>query len=169
MTMLDEKHFSLVDAQLPGLQSDPALKPATQRDYQDLAANYQAMKKLYVNPNRLADQYSSQIQNLKGQHLRLVQSLQKVLGLDVPAQLIAALEPRSLAGQPRDMVAELVPFQLQPRFLGPTRPGIGPQGPMGPRLVIPDPLQAAREQRRQMQKRMEDMKRRMRGFRGGNP
>ena len=90
MTSLDEKLFSLVDAELPGLQSDPALDQTAQRGYQDLAANYQAMKKLYVNPNRLVDQYSSQIQNLKAQHLRLIQSLQTDLNVDVPPQLLAA-------------------------------------------------------------------------------
>jgi hypothetical protein len=167
VTSLDEKLFSLVDGELPGLQSDPALGQTSQRSYQDLATNYQAMKKLYVNPNRLVDQYSSQIQNLKAQHLRLIQSLQRDLSVEVSPQLLAALQPRTMAGQPPTMVAEFVPFQLQPRFLRP-RPGMGPRGPMGPQPPgMRDPLQAAREQRKQMQKQMQDMRSRMRGLRPG--
>jgi hypothetical protein len=131
--------------------------------------NHQAMRKLYVNPNRLVDQYSAQIQNLKGQHLRLIQSLQADLNVEVPPQLLAALQPRSMVGQPPTMVAEFVPFQLQPRFLGPPRLGPGPQVPMGPPPGMQNPLQAAREHRRQMQKQMQDMKKRMGGLRGGPP
>jgi S1-C subfamily serine protease len=171
VTALDEKHFSLVNGELPGLQSDPALNQTAQRGYQDLAANYQAMKKLYVNPNRLVDQYFSQIQNLKAQHLRLIEILQKDLNLEVPPRLLAALPPRAMAGQPPTVVAEFVPFQLQPRFLGP-RPGMGPRGPIlgGPQPpTMGDPLQAAREHRRQMQKQVQDMRKRMRGSRGGGP
>jgi hypothetical protein len=168
VTSLDEKHFSLVDGELPGLQSDPSLSQTAQRTYQDLAANYQAMKKLYINPNRLVDQYTSQIQNLKAQHLRMVQSLQKDVRVEVPPQLLAALQPRATAGQPPTMVTEFVPFQLQPRFLGP-RPGMGPRGPNISGPGMQDPLQAAREQRKQMQKRMQDMRNRSRGLRGGNP
>jgi S1-C subfamily serine protease len=169
VTSLDEKLFSLVDGELPGLQKDPALDQTAQRGYQDLATNYQAMKKLYTNPNRLVDQYSSQIQSLKAQHLRLIQSLQQDLQLDVPAQLIAALQPRSMAGQPPTIVAEFVPPQLQPRFLR-GRPGmIGPRGPNGFSPGMRDPLQAAREQRKQMQdrmqKQMQDMRKRTRGLR----
>ena len=167
VTSLDEKLFSLVDSELPGLQKDPALDQTAHQGYQDLSANYQAMKRLYANPNRLVDQYSFQIQNLKAQHLRLIQSLQQDLKLDVPAQLIAALQPRSMAGQPPTMVAEFVPPQLQPRFLR-GRPGMmGPRGPSGLRPGMQDPLQAAREQRKQMQdrmqKQMQDMRKRMRG------
>ena len=65
VTSLDEKLFSLVDPELPGLQKDSALDQTAQLAYQDLSANYQAMKRLYTSPNRLVDQYSSQIQNLK--------------------------------------------------------------------------------------------------------
>jgi S1-C subfamily serine protease len=53
----------------------------------------QTMKRLYTNPNRLVDQYTLQIQNLKAEHLRLIQSLQQELKLDVPPRLLAALQP----------------------------------------------------------------------------
>ena len=173
VTSLDQKLFSLVEGELPGLRTDPALSPASQNGYQELAANYQAMKRLYVNPNRLADQYFSQIQNVKAQHLRLIQSFQKDLHVEVPSQYLAVLEPRSMTGQPTMMVADFVPPQLQPRIFRFRPPGmIGPRGPMGPRLGIQDPLQAAREQRKQMQdrmkKQMQDMRNRTRG-RFGNP
>ena len=131
------------------------------------------MKRLYTNPNRLVDQYSSQIQNLKAQHLRLIQSLQQNLKFDVPAQLIAAFQPRSMAGQPPTMVTEFVPPQLQPRFFR-GRPGmIGPRGSNGSLPGMQDPFQATREQRKQMQERMQkqmqDMRNRMRSRRGGAP
>lgn len=168
VTSLDQKLFSLVEAELPALRSDPALSQTSQQGYQDLAANYQAMKKLYINPNRLVDQYFSQIQDVKAQHLRLIKGFQKDLHIEVPGQYLAVLEPRSMTGQPPTMVADFVPPQLQPRFFG-IRPPImmGPRGPMGPRAGIQDPLQAAREQRRQMQnrmkKQMQDMRNRTRG------
>ncbi len=176
VTSLDEKLFSQVEGELPGLRTDPALSQVSQQGYQDLAANYQAMKRLYVNPNRLADQYFSQIQNVKAQHLRLIQGFQKDLNVEVPGQYLAVLEPRSMAGQQPTMVADFVPPQLQPRFFRVRPPGImgprGPNGPNGPRIGIQDPLQAAREQRKQLQdrmkKQMQDMRNRTRG-RFGNP
>jgi len=131
------------------------------------------MKRLYVNPNRLADQYFSQIQNVKAQHLRLIQSFQKDLHVEVPGQYLAVLEPRVMNGQPTTMVADFVPPQLQPRIFRFRPPGmIGPRGLIGPRAGMQDPLQAAREQRKQMQdrmkKQMQDMRNRTRG-RVGNP
>jgi serine protease Do len=169
VTMLDEKHFSLVDGELPGLRTDPALNSTSQRGYQDLAANYQAMKQLYNNPNRPVDQYTSQIHNLKAQHLRLIETLRRDLNLEVPPKLLAVLQPRAAEAQPPSVVAEFVPFPMQPRFLRP-RPGIGPRGPLGPQgPASRDPLQAAREQRRQIQQRMQDMRKRLRGPQGGLP
>ena len=134
------------------------------------------MKKLYVNPNRLADQYFTQIQNAKAQHLRLIQSFQKELNVEVPSQLLAVLQPRTMANQPPTMVADFVPPQLQPRFFRIRPPGMigprGPIGPNGPRAGFQDPLQAARQQRKQMQdrmrKQMQDMRSRTQG-RFGNP
>ena len=88
--------------------------------------------------------------------------------MEVPPQLLAALQPRSPATQPPAMVTEFVPFQLQPRFFR-VRPGMGPRGPTGPQLGLQDPLQAAREQRKQMQKRMQDMRQRAQGLWRGSP
>jgi S1-C subfamily serine protease len=176
---LDQKLFSLVEGELPGLRTDAALSQASQNGFQELAANYQAMKRLYINPNRLTDQYFSQIQNVKAQHLRLIQAFQKNLQIEVPSQFLAVLAPRSTGGEPTTMVADLVPPQLQPRFFRIRPPGMmgprgsnGPNGPNGPRLGIQDPLQAAREQRKQMQdrmkKQMQDARNRARG-RFGTP
>jgi len=165
VTALDQKVFSLVENELPGLKNDPALAQTTQRGYQELSANYKAMKNLYTNPNWLADQYAAQIQNLKAQHLRLIQSLRNDLRLDVPPQLLAALQQRSPAGQQPTMVAEFVPFQLRPRMLhGRLGPGLG--GPIGPRTPgIQDPMQQARERMKEAQDRMQDLRNRARGLR----
>jgi len=165
VTSLDEKVFSLVDNELPRLKNDPALAQTSQRGYQDLSANYKAMKNLYANPNRLADQYAAQIQNLKAQHLRLVQSLRKDLRIEVPPQLLAVLERGSPVGQPPGMVAEFVPFQIRPRMLH-GRLGPGLDGPIGPRMPgIPDPMQQARERMKAARDRMQDMRNRARGLR----
>ena len=171
MTSLDEKLFSLVEGELPGLRTDPALSPASQNGYQELAANYQAMKRLYVNPNRLADQYFSQIQNVKAQHLRLIQSFQKDLHVEVPSQYLAVLEPRSMTGQPTNDGRGFRSAPIATANLPFPPPGmIGPRGPIGPRASFQDPLQAAREQRRQMQnrmkKQMQDMRNRTRAGSG---
>ena len=76
VTSLDKNSFRWSTLSYPGCKTIRR-RPTAQRGYQDLSDNYQAMKRLYANPNRLVDQYSSQIQNLKAQHLRLIQSLQK--------------------------------------------------------------------------------------------
>jgi len=123
------------------------------------------MKHLYTNPNRLADQYAAQIQDLKARHLRLIQSLRNDLRLDVPPRLLAAFQERSPAGQPPTMVAEFVPFPLRPRLLL-GRPGPGLVGPTVPRPPgILDPMQQARERRQEMQDRMQNLRNRARDLR----
>jgi len=123
------------------------------------------LKKLYANPNRLADQYASGIQRLKTLHLNLIESIRDDLKIKVPPQLLAAFHQRSVAGKPVTVVTKLIPFQMQPRILC-GRPDIGPRGPMAPRglmgprpPVIPDPFQQGREVR----KRMQDARKNARG------
>ena len=123
------------------------------------------MKKLYLNPNRLVDQYFSQIQNLKAQHLRLIQSLQRDLNIEVRSKLLAALQPHTTAGQPPDHGRGIRPVPDAAEVLS-SRPGMGPQIPMGPPPEIQDAIQAARERGKQMQR---DMRKRMRGMMGGGP
>jgi uncharacterized protein YdcH (DUF465 family) len=47
------------------------------RRYQNLSDSYNAMKDLYDNANRPADQYAAQVQNLRKKYLQLVESLHK--------------------------------------------------------------------------------------------
>jgi S1-C subfamily serine protease len=170
ITSLDEKLVSQVASELPGLRSDSTLSQTAQQGYQQLSDNYERMKQLYTNPNRLADQYFTQIQSVKAEHLRLIQSFQRELNIEVAPKLLALLQPRTMTVEPPTMVADFVPPQFQPRFSR-IRPGMmGPR--IGPGPGMQDPLQAAREQRKQMQdrmrKQMQDMRSRTRG-RFGNP
>jgi S1-C subfamily serine protease len=141
LTTLDQKLFSQVDNQIPGLQADRALSKGTQSRYQDLSANYRAMKSLYANPRGPGDQYTQQAQKLRSKHLQLVQSLRNDLKVDVPPKLLAVLQQRTGGGgtaapgsvvsgpggpagtgggmvqQPPMIVFEIVPPQTQSRLL----------------------------------------------------
>jgi S1-C subfamily serine protease len=160
LTTLDQKLFSLLDAEIPFLRKDPALSEVTRQRFQDVGANYKNMKDLYLNPGRAAHDFAFQVQRLKEQHVRLIESLENDLKIPVPPELMAILKKAPAAGAPPTMIAEMVPAQLQPRFrrIGP--PNMGPRGPIGPRQPgMPiDP-------RRDMQKRMQDMQKRARGLR----
>jgi hypothetical protein len=159
LTTLDEKQFSLVDNQIPQLKTDPAMAEATRRKYQDLAANYKAMKALYANPSSPANAYSSKAQNLKAQHLRLVKTLRDDLKIEVPPKLLAVLESRPTVGQSPTMIVELVPSHIQSRVLR-GRPGLVQRGPIGPRSPVPaSPAQSAHER---MQKNLRDRARDLR-------
>jgi S1-C subfamily serine protease len=141
LTQLDEKQFSLADGHVAELGRDPALPQVVRREYQDLAANYKAMKALYAHPSLPADQYAARVQKLKAQHLRLVKALSASLKAEVPPKLLAILESRPATGQPTMAVAEIVPSPVQSRMLR-SRPGMNPRGPNGPPL---SPAQAARQ------------------------
>ena len=68
MKTLDEKLFSQVDAEVSGLQNDAALSPRARRNYQELSANYKAMKQVYGYPPQQVNQSANHIQNLRKQH-----------------------------------------------------------------------------------------------------
>lgn len=163
LTTLDQKLFSLVDDEIPQLRSDRALSKVTQSRYQDLAANYRAMKSLYANARHPADQYVVQAQRLRARHLQLVQSLKNDLKMEVPPKLVAILQQRTPAvgSQPPPMVvAEILPSHVQSRLL---RGRIIQRGPIGSRLpgATTNPAQAARE-------RMQNLRDRTRSLRSRN-
>jgi S1-C subfamily serine protease len=159
LTKLDQKLFSLVDAEIPFLRKDPALAEITRQRFQDTDANYKSMKDLYTNPGRAAHDFGFQVQRLKDQHLRLIESLENDLKLPVPPELLAILRQPTDTGSPPNMLAEMVPAPLQPRFrMRP--PNLGPRGLLGtPPGMHSNPAQ-------DMRKRMEDMRRRALGRRG---
>jgi serine protease Do len=173
LTTLDQKLFSQVDNQISGLQADRTLSKGTQSRYQDLSANYRAMKSLYANPRGSGDQYALQAQRLRSKHLQLVQSLRNDLKMDVPPKLLAVLQQRTGGGgtaapaivsgrptgqggpasagggvgqQPPMLVFEIVPPQTQSRLL---RGHIVQRGPIGPRT--PGALNSAQQARERMQ------------------
>ena len=130
LSQLDEKQFSLADGHVAELSQDPALPQVVRREYQDLAANYKAMKDLYAHPSLPADQYASRVQKLKAQHLRLVKAMSANLKAEVPPKLLAILDSRPMVGQPTMAVVEFVPSPVQSRMLR-NRPGVNPRGPNG--------------------------------------
>ncbi len=166
LTKLDQKLFSLVDAELPFIRKDPALGEVTRQRFQDIAGNYKSMKDLYLNPGRAAHDFAFQIQSLKEQHLRLIESLANDLKVEVPQELLAIFKRGPIAGSGPTMVAELVPAPLQPRFRVFRPPGMGPPGQLGPRppgMMGPNP---ALDAQRRAQQRMQEMQRRQqRGMR----
>ena len=115
--MLDDKLFPFVDDEVPQIKADTALAQLTRGRYQDLSASYKAMKDLYPNTNRPADQYASQVQSLRTKYLRLVESLQKDLKIDVPPNLLAILKATWSDGQSTTLVAQIVPAPVQTRLL----------------------------------------------------
>ncbi len=162
LTTLDQKLFSLVDGQIPQLRTDRALSKGTQSRYLDLAANYKAMRNLYANARRPADQYLVQAQRLRTRHLQLVQSLKNDLKIEVPPKLVAILQQRTagVGGQPPTLVAEIVPSHVQSRLL---HGRLIQRGPIGSRLpgAATNPAQAARE-------RMQNLRNRTRNLRSRN-
>ena len=114
--MLDDKLISSVDDEIPEIEADTALAQMTRNRYQELSDSYNAMKDLYANTNRPADQYASQVQNLRTKYLHLVESLQKDLKIEVPPKLLELLKARASDGQSTTVVAELVPARVQSRL-----------------------------------------------------
>ncbi len=116
ITTLEQKLFSLVDDELPNIKTDTALAEVTRNRYRDLSTSYNAMKALYSNPNRSPDKYATQIQALRTNYLRLVESLQKDLKIDVPPNLLALLKARANDGQSQTLVTQIVPSRVQSRL-----------------------------------------------------
>jgi hypothetical protein len=134
IAMLDEKVFSSVVEEVPNLKTDAALAPMTRTRYQDLAATYQAMKELYASTSRPADQYTTQVQAMRAKHLRLVESLQKDLKAEVPAQILAIMKSRVPEGESAAVVVQIVPGPVQSRIL---RGRISQRGSIGSRKADP--------------------------------
>jgi S1-C subfamily serine protease len=130
LAMLEHRQFSLVDSQLPLIRTDASLSQVARRTYEELSANYKAMRDLYAHPSQPADRYVSRAQDLKVQHLRLVRSLGSDLGVEVPPKLLAILESSPAVAQPPVLFADVVPPPMQPRLRG--FPGQFPRGPGGP-------------------------------------
>ena len=157
---LDTKLFSLVDAQMPPLQSDASLTQPVRNQFQELTSSYKSMKDLYAVSNDAADPYTTKVRNLKSQHLRLVQSLENELKIPVPPKLLALFQ-----AQPTDqptLLADLVPPRYQSRFLR-GRAGLSARMPMGP--IGPRPS-GALERSQQARDRMDALRARARGLRG---
>ncbi len=168
LTVLEQKQFSLVETHLPQIQSDPALSQSARRDYQDLTANYKAMRDLYANPSQPANLYAAQAQDLKANHLRLVKMLQSALGVEAPAKLLAVLESRPALGQPPALFAEMIPTPMQPHLRG--FPGPLPRVPFGPGAPggfdpAADARARAQEMHERAQQRIREMQERARAFR----
>ena len=98
------------------LGADATLAESARRSYAELASNYKAMKDLYVHPSQPADRYASRAAQLKGQHLRLIEALQKDLGFPVPREQLAALQAGPQADPPPDDLAQIVPRHARPRL-----------------------------------------------------
>ena len=131
LTMLDQKLFSLVDDEIPDIKADNGLSQAMRAKYTDLSASFNSMKDLYANTNRPADKYVAAVQALRGKYLRLVESLQKDLSMEVPANLIALLKARASDGQAQTMVTQVVPQRVQSRLR--SRSSLSQRGAAGSR------------------------------------
>ncbi len=158
LAMLEQRQFSLVDNQLPHIRTDPSLAQAARRGYEDLSANYKAMKDLYAHPSQPANLYASRAQDLKAHHLRLAKELGSGLGLEVPPKVLAALESRPAADQPPVLFADVVPAPMQPRLRG--FPAPFPRGPSGPGSPGGfDPAAGARARMQEMHDRVQQQMR----------
>ena len=157
---LDQKLFTLVDNEIPEIKADALIAELTRNRYQDLSTSYKAMKDLYNSTNRPPDKYATQVQALRAKYLRLVESLQKDLKIEVPPNLIALLKARASDGQSQTLAAQIVPARVQSRLPQPrcdspreARSGSRPS-------AAPSPAQSARER---MQQNLHDRRNRARG------
>jgi hypothetical protein len=157
--MLDQKLFSLVDDEVPQIKADAVLAETTRNRYQDLSTSYNAMKALYSNTNRPADKHATQVQALRAKYLRLVESLQKDLKIDVPPPLLALLKMRASDGQSQTLVTQVVPSRVQSRLRA--RAGLSQRGAAGSRSSgAPSPAQSLRDK---MQNRRDNRNNKGRG------
>jgi S1-C subfamily serine protease len=157
---LDEKLFSQVDSEVSGLQNDSALSPRARRNYQELSANYKAMKQVYGYPTQQVNQYAKHVQDLRKQHYNLVVSIRDELQVEVPAKLLAILQEPTGGNQPQIVVVEMMPQQMQPGFRR-RGPGVGPRGPgaTNPGAAMHNQMMRQMEtQRRQMQNRLRNLR-----------
>jgi serine protease Do len=161
---LDEKLFSQVDVEVSGLQSDSALSPRVRRNYQDLSANYKAMKQVFGYPAQQVNQYAKHVQDLRKQHYDLVVAIRDELQVEVPAKLLAVLQEPAGSNQQQVVVVDMMPRQMQPglRRFGPGRQPRGP-GAANPGQTLHNQMM------RQMQQQQQRMQNRLRNMRPGPP
>ena len=153
---LNDKLFTLVEGEVAQMKADAALSPGMRGRYQDLWASYKSMKTLYTNTNRPAAQYTSQVRDLRAKYIRLVESLQKDVKIEVPPQLLTLLKTTLADGQQsQTVVAQIVPAPMQSRILRGRGRVIQRRAPGQRPGAAPSPAQAARD-------RMQDMRDRMR-------
>ena len=150
---LEQRQLSRVDGYVAALGADATLAESARRSYADLATNYKAMKDLYVHPSHPAERYAASVAQLKGQHLRLIEALQKDLGFPVPREQLAALQAGPEADSPPDDLAQVVPRHTWPRLrpFGLVPPPPAPMAPPFGRDGF-DPARDARERARAMQR-----------------
>jgi hypothetical protein len=153
---LEDKVYALLEGELAQMKSDATLTAGIRGRYQDLWASYKAMKTLYANTNRPANQYTAQVRDLRTKYIRLVESLQKDLKMEVPEQLMGLLKTSLVdAQQSQTVIAQAVPAPMQSRILR-GRSRVIQRGALGQRPgAAPTPAQAARD-------RMQDLRDRMR-------
>ncbi len=159
---LEDKLYTLLEGEVAQMKSDAALSPGMRGRYQDLWASYKAMKTLYTNTNRPANQYTVQVRDVRMKYLRLVESLQKDLKMPVPEQLLGLLKTTLVdAQQSQTVIAQAVPAPSQSRILR-GRSRVIQRGAVGQRPgAAPSPAQAARD-------RIQNARDRMRGRTRGN-
>ncbi len=161
ITLLEQKLFSLVDDEIPNIKTDLALAELTRNRYQELSTSYNSMKDLYSGTNRPADKYATQVQALRMKYLRLVESLQKDLKIEVPAALLSLLKARATDGQSQTLVTQIVPARVQSRLRG--RPSLSQRGAAGSSRppAAPSAAQSAKD-------RMQNLRDRRNKARGNN-
>jgi serine protease Do len=154
---LDDKLFSQIDAEIRGLQKEASISPRARRSYQDLSANYKAMKQVYTSPVEQVKQSAGRIDDLRKQHLSLVTSIRDELQIEVPEKLLTVLKEPLTRNQRQIVVADMMPSQMQPRLR--RGGGIGPRGPgTTPGQQLHNQMMRRMEQqRREMENRMRQM------------
>ena len=162
---LDEKLFSQIEREVYALQDESSLSPRARRHYQELSANYKAMKQVYGYGPQQVNQSADHIENLRKQHLSLVVSIRDELQVEISDKLLAVLKEPLTSNQPQVVVVDMMPPQMQPGFRrrGP-RAGMGPRGQMGPgagmnpgQSMHNQMMRRMEEQRRQMQNQLRNM------------
>jgi hypothetical protein len=130
LTMLDEKQFSLIEAEVAHIQDDTGLMTATRERYRKLSAGYQMMKDLYAQPVRPAPLYATRVRELRAAYLREVEALQKELKVEVPPPLLALLKQSVNGVQPPVGIEGTVPAPSRSRDV--PRPRSQPRGAPDP-------------------------------------
>ena len=155
---LDDKLFSRIDGEVFALQNESSLSPRTRRNYQELSANYKAMKQVFGYSAQQVNQSANHVEDLRKQHLNLVTSIRDELQVEVAEKLLAILKQPLTADQQQVVVVDALPSQMQRglRRRGPGM-GMGPGASRGPGAGM-TPGQAMHNQ---MMRRMEQQRRQL--------